>query len=109
MTETDRTDGSTEPQQPTAAELEERLAETRADLGDTVEALSGKLDVGSRVRTRVGTSRDNAAAHARSARDTVVDATTTAEGGPRPEALAAAGAVVVVAVLVVVLARRRRA
>ena len=107
MTASERQDQPAESGQLSADELEERLAHTRQDLGETVEALSGKLDVSSRVRTRVGTSRDAAVARAGSLRNVVREAATR-DGSVKLEVLVGAGAGTVAALIVTAVVLRRR-
>ena len=86
----------TDPQQ-----LRSEIAQTRAALGDTVEALVAKTDVKARAKAGV----EDAAAQAR---EKVTTAAGRIEGAAGAVPLAVVGAAVL-AVLVVLLVRRRRA
>ncbi|MFI6134227.1 DUF3618 domain-containing protein [Micromonospora sp. NPDC051141] len=86
----------TEPQQ-----LRAEIAQTRADLGDTVEALAAKTDVKARAKAGV----EDAAAQARKK---ITTAAGRIEGAAGAMPLAVVGAAVL-AVLVALLVRRRRA
>ncbi len=116
MTENSRPDVSAGQGPPTDAEtLREEIAETRAELGDTVEALAAKTDVKSRAQDKItevkAKARDRATAVGATVRrvvpDPAVQATARAAraGRRRPVPVLAAGAVAVM-VCVVVLRRR---
>ena len=88
-----------EPRQGAKPEdIEKDIERTRADLGDTVEALQHKLDVRSQARERMATMRDQAGSMA-----TSVKAQAT-----RPATMIAAGATVVVGGVVGAVAWKRR-
>lgn len=91
---------------PEMAELEADIVRTREDLADTVDQLTAKLDVKSRIRGRAAETKDAAAVQLHSARRQLVDD----DGRPRPAALRVGGGVLaaVVAVLLVKLWYRRR-
>lgn len=74
------------------AAIEDDIRRTRAELRDTVDALSDKLDAGARARPYLARARA---------------AVLTPEGRPRPETLALA-AVAAAGVVVLLLARSRR-
>jgi ElaB/YqjD/DUF883 family membrane-anchored ribosome-binding protein len=81
-------------------QIREEIEETRRELGDTVEALAAKADVKSRVREKVGSTKESAAEKLGKARQVSPDsvssaaaqATTTAKENPIP--VAAVGAFV---------------
>jgi ElaB/YqjD/DUF883 family membrane-anchored ribosome-binding protein len=77
-------------QQKSPEQIREEIAETRADLGDTVEALSGKADVKGQAKAKV----DEAKGKVDSAKDDVkakVDsAAHNVQDNPVPVAVAAA-------------------
>lgn len=85
-------------------QLQEETARTRAELGDTVDALSAKLDVRSRARQEAQVRRARARRAAANLRSTMTDR----QGKPLPQVWA--GAAAAVAALVVgtaVLVRSR--
>ncbi|HEY0904269.1 MAG TPA: DUF3618 domain-containing protein [Marmoricola sp.] len=77
------------------AELEREIARQRAQLADTVDALSHKLD----VKHRAQEAAEQKVAHLKAA-------TTTASGKPRPDLLAA-GAALAAAVALLLWWRNR--
>jgi hypothetical protein len=89
---------------PEMAELEADIASTREDLADTVDQLTAKLDVKTRIRKRATDARDAATVQVRSARQRLVDA----DGNPRPTPLGVGGGVLaaIAAVVLVKLWRR---
>jgi ElaB/YqjD/DUF883 family membrane-anchored ribosome-binding protein len=77
-------------QQKSPEEIREEIAETREDLGDTVEALAGKADVKGRAKGKVDEAKVEAKAKVDSAAQSVQE-------NPVPVAVVAAfGAGVVV-------------
>jgi hypothetical protein len=80
------------------------IAETRAELGDTVEALAAKADVKARAKAR---AKDTAQAATERAKDTAEQVGETVRRRPAP--LAGALAAVAAAIGAVVMVRRRRA
>lgn len=78
MSSTDNTTNASE--NPTPEQLEAELAEQRRQLSETVDALSHKLDVTSRARTRVEEVKAQ-----------VVEAATDDDGRPSQAVAAAAG------------------
>jgi hypothetical protein len=95
---------STQDASPDVAELEADIERTRADLADTVDQLTAKLDVKTRVRNSVADTKENVTAQLCKLQDHATDdegKPTTATVGIGVSALAA-----VVAVLVVALWRR---
>ncbi|WZH53637.1 MAG: DUF3618 domain-containing protein [Nocardioides alkalitolerans] len=106
---------SDEQQQPSVAELEEQVAQTRADLADTVEALAAKADVTGRAkhkaeevvqhaRASAEVTAGQAAQAAAHAREQLTDD----RGRPTPVALGVAGGLLVLGLVVGVVVRRRR-
>jgi hypothetical protein len=113
----------TEPRTPAGVEtsppsdpdaLREEIEETRAELGNTVEALANKLDVKAQAKSAVSDAKDKAtttlssvqstaAAGAEQLRDT---ATNTYRS--RPQATWAVAAVALAVVVVIAWASRRR-
>lgn len=76
----------------TPEQIETDIAQQRAELGETVDALAAKLDVKSQAKARIAQAKDSA---------------TTDTGMPRPELLAIAAAAVAGVVLLVWRRRRR--
>jgi hypothetical protein len=76
---------------PTVAELRAEIQQTRADLGETVQALAAKADVKARALDQVEQVR----------------ARVRRSAGPVPVALVLAGLVAVAGVILVVRGRRR--
>jgi hypothetical protein len=89
---------------PEVAELQADIERTRADLAQTVDQLTAKLDVKTRVRNRITDTKDDATTRLRTWQDQATDD----DGKPTPATLGVGGGVLaaVVAVLVVVLWRR---
>jgi ElaB/YqjD/DUF883 family membrane-anchored ribosome-binding protein len=117
---TSASDGQVD-QKPDVEQIQADIEKTRQELGETVDALTAKLDVRSRAKERLQVTRERAAGRlsdtqtrvqtratelTRSARS----AATTDQGKPAPAALIGAAAVVVSAVVAtsLVLWRRRR-
>lgn len=90
---------------PTADELEAQIERQRHELGETVDALSAKLDVKARSREKAQRARARVTDHVTRARDAATDE----DGRPTQQAMiigaVCAGAVVGI---VVVVAWRRR-
>jgi hypothetical protein len=94
-------------------EIQTDIAETRKELGETVEALSAKMDVKQRTKDKAAETKEAVAVKAAETKEAVLDKAhvvqhaTLDDGRAKvtvPAALAAAGA----AVLVWLLWRRRR-
>jgi hypothetical protein len=106
-----------ENEKPSVAELQADIEDTREQLGETVDALAAKLDVKSRAKDRVATTKVQLKGRADAARAQVSElartgkaAATTDEGKPTPAALTGGvgtAALVVAVVVAVVLLRRR--
>jgi hypothetical protein len=97
-------DDSAAGMSPEAADLQADIERTRADLADTVDQLTAKLDVKSRVHDTIANTKDNAALQLRRLQDQATDE----RGKPTPATLGISGAAfaAVVAVLVIALWRR---
>jgi Protein of unknown function (DUF3618) len=102
---------------PSTQEIQADIEHTRKELGETIEALTAKLDVKQRAREKVGETRDAAVARLHVAKGQALDLTDRAkagatddEGRPTTTAMAGAGTalVVLVTVAVLVIWRRRR-
>jgi hypothetical protein len=74
------------PENRTPEQIEAEITAQRAQLADTVDQLTAKLDVKSQARARVADVKHRA---------------TTDDGAPRPEVLAAAGSLVAMALVLV--------
>jgi len=101
---------------PDIDQIQADIEATRRQLGETVDALSAKMDVKGRTKARLAGVKDQAAVQvgtvkARASELTArsKDAATTAEGKPTPAVTIGTAAVVggVVAVMVYVVWRRR--
>jgi ElaB/YqjD/DUF883 family membrane-anchored ribosome-binding protein len=116
MTTSDHTGTGSDTDKPTPDEIQADIEQTRVELGETIDALTTKLDVKTRVKDRVASTKDQARARLADLKDKAVDLSVRAKAGatddvgkPTPTAIvvaAAAGAVV--AALVTVVVRRRR-
>lgn len=102
-----------EPRSP--EEIQAEIEQTRRELGDSVEALTAKLDVKTRAREKVDASRQQAADQLQSARRSVSgtaargkDAVTDERGRLRPAVPATAGVIAVGVVVAVLVWRWRR-
>jgi len=112
---TDTSDSNGAGDSPSIEELQENIEQTRAELGETVDALSAKLDVKGRTKQRLSHTKDQAGAKVH---DTQVkaarlaaqakDKATDQQGKPKPAVLGGAGAVAAVLVAGVVLLVWRR-
>lgn len=85
-------------------QLEEEVARTRAELGDTVDALSAKLD----VRARAGQQVDVGRAKARRAAVRTRESLTDRRGRPLPAVWIASGTALTAAIALAVFLRTRR-
>lgn len=97
MSET--TETSTTDQPAALADIEAGIERTRADLAHTVDQLTAKLDVKTRLRRRLGTAKDDAAQRWRLVRARATDES----GKPTPVTMVVAGGVVAIASTVIVL------
>jgi Protein of unknown function (DUF3618) len=102
---------------PSTQEIQADIEHTRKELGQTIEALTAKLDVKQRARDKVGETRDAAVVRLNVAKGQALDLTDRAKAGAtdddgRPTRAAIAGAAAVLGVLVTVAVlitwRRRR-
>ena len=90
----EQTENKTTPApKPTVEELRAEIKQTRADLGETVQALAAKADVKARAREQVEVARERAAE--------------TVRANQVPIAIVAVGALAVVGVILVLRGRRR--
>ena len=89
---------------PGVEEIEAEIARTRDDLAATVDELTARLDVKTRVKESVQHTRDQAAARVRAVRDRATDE----DGQPTPTALGIGGAAAAVVIAVVALSIWRR-
>lgn len=88
--------------------IEADIVRTRADLADTVDQLTAKLDVKTRTKERVHETGDQVARTVVGKVHALRDRATDDDGRPTRMALGAGGAVVVVAVVTLVVWRRAR-
>jgi len=111
------TDSATSEAKPSVQEIQADIEATRAELSETVDALTAKLDVKSRTRKRVAATKDQAAVKVHDVQvragqlaGNAKQSATDAQGKPKPEVLAGAGVVaaVVVAGIVLLVWQRRR-
>lgn len=96
--------GSADEAPPEVAELQADIERTRADLADTVDQLTAKLDVKNRVRGRVAATKDEAAAQLSKVRDRATDD----QGRPTRSTIGIGGGAVAAVVAVVLVAWWRR-
>ena len=106
---------SSNGQKPDKEQLEAQIEETREQLGETVEALTAKLDVKGRTKARINETKDRAVEQAHVAGQRAADLThqakeaaTTEQGKPKPAVSAGAVGVAVAALALVVLTVWRR-
>ena len=85
---------------PEMAELEADIARTREELADTVDQLTAKLEVKTRIRNRAAEAKDAATMQVRAARQQLVDVA----GKAKPTTLGVGGGVIA-AIAAVVLVR----
>jgi len=104
-------------EKPDIDQLQADIEQTRTELGETVEALTAKLDVKSRAKDRLTQYKQHASGQVSTAQARAVDLTksartaaTTEDGKPTPTAIAGAAAVAVTALTAIALKlfRRRR-
>jgi MYXO-CTERM domain-containing protein len=96
---------STEEQQPDDQEaLRTQIEQTRAELGETVEALSAKADVKTQVKDKVDERKAQLRDQQARAEVKFKEVSEEAKNNPAPFAAAAAGGVV----LLLLIRRRRR-
>lgn len=108
-----REQSSTQPRSP--GEIEADLAQTRQELGETVDALSAKLDVKSRAKDQVAVTKHRANEQVQVARERAAqavaqgkNAATDEQGSVKPVVPAVAGGVVLVVLAVVGVGLVRR-
>lgn len=102
---------------PDIEEIQASIEQTREELGETVDALTAKLDVKSRTKARLSDTKNQAAVKLQDARAKASDLTRSAQksvtddhGKPKPALIAGTGALaaVVVTTIAVVAWRKRR-
>jgi hypothetical protein len=91
---------------PGIEEIETDIARTREELAATVDELTARLDVKTRVKESVQQTKDQAVDRIRTVRDQATDE----DGRPTPTTLGIGGAVAATVVVIVALTlwRRRR-
>jgi uncharacterized protein DUF3618 len=89
---------------PEVAELQADIERTRADLADTVDQLTAKLDVKTRVRSKVAETKDTAGVQLRKLQDQATDD----NGRPTPATIGVGGGTLAAAVAVLVFVLWRR-
>ncbi|WP_295662082.1 DUF3618 domain-containing protein, partial [uncultured Nocardioides sp.] len=94
--ESDRNQGQ-ETRQPGVEEIEADIERTRAELAATVEALTDRLDVKSRLRGKVEHTKRDAVQRVHTARSRATDQ----DGRPTPPVIAGAAALVALVALLV--------
>jgi ElaB/YqjD/DUF883 family membrane-anchored ribosome-binding protein len=91
--------------------LRAEIRQTRAELGETVEALAAKVDVKARIKGSAAHTKElvrgQAEQTAAAVRHSVHDAGSAAKRNPLPWAAIAAGAAAVLVVVLVIRGRRR--
>jgi hypothetical protein len=95
------------------AQIEADIEQTRQELGETVEALTAKLDVKAKARQRLVDTKDHAAHSADLVRRRAAELADRAkvaatEGQGRSRTVVPVGAVIAVVALSVVVLRKRR-
>ena len=94
----------TDDASPEVADLQADIERTRADLAETVDQLTAKLDVKTRVRKSVADTKEDATAQLLKLRDQATDE----QGKPTPKALGIGGGALAAVIAVVVIALWRR-
>jgi hypothetical protein len=109
------TPDETSSDQPDIDQLQAEIEQTREQLGETVDALTAKLDVKTRAKARVSATKQNASARLGEGRAKAVELTssarsaaTTPDGKPTPPVLAAVGVATAALVAATVLIWRKR-
>jgi len=105
-TDPDKIEG--EADTPEVAALQADIERTREELAHTVDQLTAKFDVKTRVRDRAVETKDQVAAQVQSLREQATDRATDDDGKPTPVAMSIGGGVIagLAAVLMVLLWRR---
>jgi CHASE3 domain sensor protein len=101
--------GRAPEKKPDVAALRAEIKQTRADLGETVQALAAKADVKARAKEQVEHAKDRVRAQAAEATGRVRDVALQAAGTERrvPVALLVAGAAAIVGVIFLIRGSRR--
>lgn len=89
-------------------EISEDIERTRQEVGETVSALTDKLDVKGRAQAKVADTKERVTDAAETARHDVIHAVTDDEGAVKPGLSAAAAVVATGAVLLGIVVWRRR-
>lgn len=110
--------GGEKPEKPDIEQIQATIEQTREELGETVDALTAKLDVKSRTRARLTDTKNQTAAKLQDAQAKAWQLTKSAQnsatddqGKPKPALIAGAvglGAVLVTTIAVTVWRKRRR-
>lgn len=95
---------ATDAAPPEMVELQTDIERTRADLANTVDQLTAKLDMKTRVRNRVADTKDKATAQLRNLQDRATDD----DGKPTPATRGIGGGVLAALAAVLLLALWRR-
>ncbi|HWM75191.1 MAG TPA: DUF3618 domain-containing protein [Nocardioides sp.] len=105
-TDPDKIEGEADP--PEVAALQADIERTREELAHTVDQLTAKLDVKTRVRDRAVETKDQVAAQVQSLREQAADRATDDDGKPTPVAVSIGGGVIagLAAVILVLMWRR---
>jgi ElaB/YqjD/DUF883 family membrane-anchored ribosome-binding protein len=106
---------SPEEHKPDVEELQAEIEQTREQLGETVDALTAKLDVKSRAKDRLNQTKQQAGAKLDAGRTRAVELTSSArsaatdeQGKPTPPVLVGVAVAASAIVALTVLAWRRR-
>ena len=108
---------STDSGNPDIEKIQADIEQTRQELGETVDALTAKLDVKGRAKSKLDDTKQRAAGQVQVAQARATDLTrnakssaTTADGKPTPTVLATVAGVVVTVLAAATLAivRKRR-
>jgi hypothetical protein len=95
---------ATDAASPEMVDLQADIERTRADLADTVDQLTAKLDVKTRVRNRVAETKDTATSQLHNLQDRATDD----DGKPTPATLGIGGGTLAAVVVVILIAVWRR-
>jgi hypothetical protein len=96
--------GTSAGDNPGIEEIEADIARTREELAATVDELTARLDVKTRMKESVQQTRDQAVHRVRTVRDQATDE----QGRPTPTTLGVGGGIAVAVVVVIALTLWRR-